>query len=315
MINDLQYGNLISFNANLKINDKSKKLSKQSRRELLHLAGLIGTAKDSINITISNKKRLYFDSFGYVKANEENNITVKNVFNNFRWEDITPNAFLQARHQQHKLSNPHMKFMDSLVIFDVLKDYLKNFKKYNARYFSANLSQKEKTKKAFKLPENIESISEKNISDLIPLYQKYQEGMNQAVPTNKLRNFIRTLLKNNNKIFMIKENGVPCGFLQFTISYSTIDTVPYTTLQSLFVHPDFRQKGFAKRLLQEIERWTDYNNFKGVSVKTHSKNPAAVGLYSSNGFQSEGSKYTIFFLPNKRILDYKKGYVYTKKNK
>ena len=53
--------------------------------------------------------------------------------------------------------------------------------------------------KKYKPSENFELITKKNVDDILPLYKKYQEGMNQNVDENKLKKYLLTVLDNKDK--------------------------------------------------------------------------------------------------------------------
>lgn len=158
---------------------------------------------------------------------------------------------------------------------------------------------------------NFTEINKENTDLVAPLYKKYQEGMNQKVDDNKLNDYLTTVLDNGDKIFVINKDEEPAGFIHVSTSYSTIDMCPFTTIQSLFVSKENRGQGLSKNLVKEAEKWTIANDYKGIHVKTHANNSASVGLYKKLGFKDESKKYGVFFLPNKNVLDYKKGYVNT----
>ena len=315
MINRVDNRDRVAFLANLNITDKANILSKNSIKRLQKIAKSIGSSSDEINIDVFSKNRVYINSFGDTQVLKEPHVTVVNCFNSATWEDNKPDIFLRDAYKEYLNSSVKERELNyGNTVFTILKDYLTNFAEYNSAFISKGFQRLKSTpvNEKFEMSSNIDNITYDNIEKLMPLYRKYQEGMNQVVDDAALREYIEKILDNNNKIFVISDNGVPCGFLHFSVSHSTIDMSPFTTLQSLFVDASFRKKGFAQKLLGEVARWTDFMDFKGISVKTQAKNPASVGLYNRVGFISEEDKYAMFFLPNSRILDYKKGYVNTK---
>ncbi|MBE7706121.1 MAG: GNAT family N-acetyltransferase [Cyanobacteria bacterium SIG30] len=166
--------------------------------------------------------------------------------------------------------------------------------------------------KKYKPSENFELITKKNVDDILPLYKKYQEGMNQNVDENKLRKYLLTVLDNKDKMFVIKKDNEPSGFIHFSTSYSTIDMCPFVTIQSVFVSKEKRGMGISRELVNELKKWTEFNNYKGIFVKTLAKNEVSMSMYEKMNFKNENGKYGTFFWPNEKILNYEKGYVNTK---
>lgn len=168
-------------------------------------------------------------------------------------------------------------------------------------------------KPEFELSDNMEELTPANINKILPLYKKYQEGVNQNVDETKLNNFLLESLKNNENFFIIKQNNEPSGFIHFSTSCSTIDMTHFTVLQSVFVLNEKREQGLAKKMINEAKRWTEFKNHKGIFVKTIKKNENAVNLYKNLDFKNESQKYEVFFWPNEKVLNYEQGYVNTKK--
>ncbi len=183
-------------------------------------------------------------------------------------------------------------------------DLLKNYNVINVNFKGAK----------YVPSEDFTEINAENRDLVAPLYKKYQEGMNQKVDEDKLDNYLSTVLNNGDKIFVLNKGEKPAGFIHVSTSYSTIDMCPFTTIQSLFVSKENRGEGLSKKLVKEVEKWTIANDYKGIHVKTHANNASSTGLYKKLGFNDESKKYGVYFLPNKNVLDYKKGYVNTKNN-
>ena len=165
----------------------------------------------------------------------------------------------------------------------------------------------------FKLGENFEEITQTNIGKVLPLYKGYQEGMNQKVDEEKLRDFISEELRSGAQIFTIKEEDKNVGFVHFSTTRSTIDMCPFFTIQSVYVDHSQRGKGLAKQLVNKVKEYSVAKNYKGVFVKTHAKNDSSMNMYKNLDFKNETGKYGVFFWANEEVLDYSKGYVNTNK--
>lgn len=88
-----------------------------------------------------------------------------------------------------------------------------------------------------------------------------------------------------NKINMIKyvviayENNIPmaCG----AIKEFTFDTIEVKRMYTL---PAGRGKGFASRVISELEKWAAEMTYKRCVLETGIRQPDAVALYQKNGF-------------------------------
>lgn len=58
--------------------------------------------------------------------------------------------------------------------------------------------------------------------------------------------------KRQAEVLLLEENGVPAGFALFFHNYSTFLGRAGMYLEDLFVKPEFRGKGYGKRLFQEV---------------------------------------------------------------
>lgn len=60
-------------------------------------------------------------------------------------------------------------------------------------------------------------------------------------------------------------------------------------IKRMFVHPDHRNEGLAKIILQELENWVKEENFQNYILETSPKLEAAISLYLKFGYS---------FIPN-----------------
>lgn len=84
---------------------------------------------------------------------------------------------------------------------------------------------------------------------------------------------------------VLLEDGVVAGFGGMWL------IVGEAHVNNLAVHPDFRRKGYGKRLMQELIR-TAYRNAEIVemTLEVRVTNVPAISLYSSMGFEVEGRR-------------------------
>jgi putative acetyltransferase len=88
-----------------------------------------------------------------------------------------------------------------------------------------------------------------------------------------------------NKIDKIKhvvvyyENNIPVGCGAFREKEP--DTVE---IKRMYVHPDFRKKGIASKVLAELERWAAEIKYPYTVLETGKKQPEAIALYQKTGY-------------------------------
>jgi len=55
-------------------------------------------------------------------------------------------------------------------------------------------------------------------------------------------------------------------------------------VKRMFVKPEFRKKGIARKVLAELEKWTAELGFANCILETGKKQPEAIALYQSSGY-------------------------------
>lgn len=88
-----------------------------------------------------------------------------------------------------------------------------------------------------------------------------------------------------NKVAAIKEvvlayhNGQPvgCGAIK---KYSETEA----EVKRMYVHPDFRGQGIAKKMLHELEKWASESGFSTCILETGKRQAEAISLYQSYGY-------------------------------
>ena len=63
---------------------------------------------------------------------------------------------------------------------------------------------------------------------------------------------------------------------------------PWPEVSSLFVHPDYRRRGIASRLLDVCERITFQRGYENIGLCVYVKNHPALTLYARRGYKDAG---------------------------
>jgi putative acetyltransferase len=75
-----------------------------------------------------------------------------------------------------------------------------------------------------------------------------------------------------------KDIAVGCGAFK---SYSE----QAVEIKRMFVHPDFRGRGIAQQILQELEKWAAEMGYQSCVLETGQKQLEAIQLYLKTGYQ------------------------------
>ena len=79
-------------------------------------------------------------------------------------------------------------------------------------------------------------------------------------------------------ILYFNEQPVACG------CFLTHDK-ELVEIKRMFVHPEYRGKGFATTVLKELEQWAGELGYTKSILETGHKQPEAINLYARSGYQ------------------------------
>lgn len=82
-------------------------------------------------------------------------------------------------------------------------------------------------------------------------------------------------------VVLVYENGIPAGC--GAIKEFGNDTME---VKRMFVSPEKRNRGFATRILSELEKWAVELSYVKCILETGKRQPDAIGLYTKNGYKS-----------------------------
>jgi len=136
----------------------------------------------------------------------------------------------------------------------------------------------------FKLLNKTDAVSVKTtIADLL-LVQRRVHGVESSVEyimkgiENALDNAIFT------KIFYVEIDGTICGVAFGNIGSSIGKAGNYIWINELFVSENYRRKGVAAFMLNELIIWCRNHHIKGIDLETTVDNEPAIGLYRKFNF-------------------------------
>ncbi|MCI3920336.1 GNAT family N-acetyltransferase [Paenibacillus sp. TRM 82003] len=130
-------------------------------------------------------------------------------------------------------------------------------------------------------------------ADCAPLFDAYRQFYGKASDLNGAETFLRERLGHGESIVLIASAANrDVGFMQLYPTYSSLSMRKQWILNDLYVMPEARGQGVAKRLLAEAFELARRTGAKGLSLQTASDNRTAQRLYESLGFVRDEEFWT-----------------------
>lgn len=147
--------------------------------------------------------------------------------------------------------------------------------------------------KIFQVPVHADQHSRKKIADLLMMqmtrsdskeaYELLLDGINAALSE-----------QSGARIIVAEEEDAILGVAFFNTGVSLKLGGPYVWLNDLFVHPDHRNRGIAKRLLLHLIRWAEKEKIRAIELETGVNNSVTKHLYHSLSFHNIVSERYVF---------------------
>lgn len=148
-------------------------------------------------------------------------------------------------------------------------------------------------------------IREKKMEDLEGLLELFREGdaYHRAAHPELFkdggdgfrREFLRSVLTGKNANLFIAENegtiiGFVYVFVRETLALPVFVQRRFGSIDNLFVQENWRGRGVARSLLQEVERWLKNQGISDVELNVYEFNQQAIALYDRLGFTTISRK-------------------------
>lgn len=118
-----------------------------------------------------------------------------------------------------------------------------------------------------------DNIDFKNLVVLLDEYLKITDG-----DEHDFYHQFNGIVKLKNVVVLYHQNEIAgCGAFKKYDDYSV-------EVKRMFVHPKFRNNGFATVILNELEKWAAELNFVNTILETGKKQPEAIALYQKLGY-------------------------------
>lgn len=127
------------------------------------------------------------------------------------------------------------------------------------------------------------------------LFDQYRVFYHQASDLPAARHFLSERIGNEESVVLLAfDDDQPAGFVQLYPSFSSVGMKRIWILNDLFVDAAYRQKGIARRLMEDVLRFAKSRGYGKVILSTAPDNLQAQRLYESTGFrQSKFLEYEI----------------------
>lgn len=141
----------------------------------------------------------------------------------------------------------------------------------------------------------IETVSEKNIEQVLPLIRQYQEFYKVAdICDDRNRAFFSQFGENNPQgcQFLFREGDQILGFATVYFTYSSTIASKTATMNDLFTVAEARGKGVGRKLIEHCREFAKANDAVRLQWMTAEDNHTAQRLYDS--LQTNNSVWKIY---------------------
>ncbi|MEA5416405.1 GNAT family N-acetyltransferase [Synechococcus sp. BA-132 BA5] len=137
-------------------------------------------------------------------------------------------------------------------------------------------------------PASVRQATSADLAALVPLFDGYRQFYGQPSERDRVREFLNERLTQGDSVLFIAEAaGRAVGFTQLYPSFSSISMARIFILNDLFVVPEARRSGVARRLLEAaVGRGREAGAIR-LSLSTALTNAAAQALYASAGWERD----------------------------
>ena len=73
-------------------------------------------------------------------------------------------------------------------------------------------------------------------------------------------------------------------------------------ITNIATHPDYRRQGYGKAIVESLIKYAKNNRLASISLEVRVSNKAAIDLYTSLGFKSEGKRKDFYTSPREDAL-------------
>lgn len=125
-----------------------------------------------------------------------------------------------------------------------------------------------------------------DIGQLSELFDQYRIFYQKEPDLPAAEQFLTERIENrDSEIFIIESEGKLLGFVQLYPIFSSTRMKRYWLLNDLFVHENYRGKGFSKQLIEKAKEIAKSTDAGGILLEIGKTNDIGNKLYPSCGFE------------------------------
>lgn len=176
-----------------------------------------------------------------------------------------------------------LDFIDGLVLLKV----------HQAKYYSDTEAEGRSYINQMNLP-TVRKYRSEDLGEVAQLFNEYRIFYEKDSNVDLAVRFISDRTKNSESVIFVAEagNGKLVGLCQLYPTFCSVEAAPIYILYDLFVSPNARRMGVAKRLLEAAIDRARADGMARVDLTTAKLNLAAQALYESLGWKRDEIFYT-----------------------
>jgi len=134
---------------------------------------------------------------------------------------------------------------------------------------------------------NYRPASSKDLDSLSELFDAYRMFYHKSTDLEGAKTFLKKRISNKDSEIFVAEtiDNKLVGFVQLYPLFSSTRMKKFWLLNDLFVHPEFRGKGFSIELIQKAKTLVVETNACGMYLETDKTNLIGNNLYPKTGFK------------------------------
>lgn len=102
------------------------------------------------------------------------------------------------------------------------------------------------------------------------------------------KEFKEYLISNKTRIYIYYKDSEPIAFVQCCLRYEYVEgtsSTPVAYLEGIFVKENYRNKGIAKELVAECEKWAKEHNCVEIASDCELENEKSYNFHLKSGFR------------------------------
>lgn len=132
----------------------------------------------------------------------------------------------------------------------------------------------------------IRKVTLQDIGQLSELFDQYRIFYQKEPDLPAAEQFLTERIeKRDSEIFVAESEGEILGFVQLYPIFSSTRMKRYWLLNDLFVHENYRGKGFSKQLIEKAKEIAKSTDAGGILLETGKTNDIGNKLYPACGFE------------------------------